>query len=177
MTRWDIKNHLFPVSHKQFLSLAQEFKQAVENAFHTPCYIHVDVLSKPKEYTTFWDDEVQANLDARNNQARIMSTYSLDDIDQATWKSAGYVDIHIRPYDEEHAPRAAFATAEFKGVCPKQATFYIQPDGEDAKDAMLQAHPSNIHGDGFTSNGQQNMGALAKVQSKLGIPFDYKGFR
>jgi hypothetical protein len=47
---------------------------------------------------------------------------------------------------------AAWGHAEFKGTLPQQATFYLQPDSDDAAKDMIAKNRTKLIGDGFTSN-------------------------
>lgn len=158
MTRWSLKNIFRDVTHEQFNTYTTQFKQAAEKSFGTECKLEIRALSAPKVYTTYCDDDLQSNLDSINDSATLLVTDKLSDMTEALWKAARYVEITLRPADPEKAPRYAFAHAEFKGTQPEQATFYIQPDGEDAKAAIIAQQKHKRIGDGFDGNGRRSGG-------------------
>ena len=65
---------------------------------------------------------------------------------------AVYIEVIIAPVDKSAAPNYAFAHVEFKGSRPRQATFYIQPDGEDSVSCLRKKFRFQIFGDGYTHN-------------------------
>ena len=153
MTRWSISNRFLPISYEEFTSLSERFKQAAEASFGTECKMQVKAMTAPKVYTTFCDDEIQSGLD-EINAARTLSLPESDRLSEKDWDRARYVELVINPVNPELAPSFAFAHAEFKGVTPRQATFYIQPDGEEVKDTMISTRKFlQSTGDGFSSNG------------------------
>lgn len=151
MSRWSISNLFRAVTHKQFVDYTTQFQQAAEKSFNTECFLEIRALTRPKVYTTFWDEDMQRNLNATNDRNTILKTQNLTDITHEIWNKAGYIEVTVRPNDEEKAPRYAFGHAEFKGNRPRQATFYIQPDGEDAEQSVLSQTSAKRIGDGFES--------------------------
>ncbi len=170
MTRWSLKNIFRPVTHGQFVDYTNQFKQAAENSFGTECSIQIRALTQPKAYTTFWDDDIQSGLDAINEQNTILRTENLSDVTSEVWAKAGYVEVNVRPVDCDKAPDHAFGHAEFKGEKPRQATFYIQPNGDDAREAMVSSAKGKVIGDGFESNGSRS-GAIPSGLASLGLRF------
>lgn len=166
MTRWSLSNIFRAVTHTQFIDYSTHFKQAAEHAFNTECRLDIRALQGPKLYTTFMDKHIQDELDERNAENTILATEDLADITPDLWKQAGYIEVTVRPVDEKKAPDFAFGHAEFKGCHPRQATFYIQPDGEEAKQFMTSQNRGKITGNGFESNGT----------SSKAIPASLKGF-
>jgi hypothetical protein len=152
-TRWSISNLLISVSHGEFVSMTTQFQTAAEVAFGTTCALDIKLMSASRRYTTFANDRIQGNLDDINKGNTWLTTSSLAEITRGLWKRARYVQAIVRPVDESAAPRFAFGCAEFKGERPRQATFYIQPDGESARAAMIRKYPRKLIGDGYTSNG------------------------
>lgn len=156
MNRWSISNLITPISYNEFTTLSERFKRAAEASFGTPCKMEISALKAPKVYTTFLDDDIQDGLD-HINAANAVPLNDNSTISRAEWDRANYVELTIRPVDEKLAPSYAFAHAEFKGGKPRQATFYIQPDGEDARKTMLdQARRLQTVGDGFDGNGTRS---------------------
>lgn len=158
--RWGIKNLMMSMSHRQFIALTTEFKQAAEGFFGTPCKLEVRAMTAPKVYSTFMlDDDVQGNLDRANDERTILKTEDLSTITPEVWKSARYVDVVVRPVDEKKAPDYAFGTAEFKGRHSSQATFYIQAgnkrDDEGPRDAVVAKHPYKIITEGWESHSER----------------------
>lgn len=156
MIRWSQHNMLLGISHSQFTKLVTEFHAAAEASFGTTCSLSIAVLKEPKVYTTFVDHDISSNLDGINSANTILQTDRLGDITARLWRQAGYVEVTIRPTNAGQAPAHAFAHAEFKGLRPKQATFYLQPDGEAARATMMGHSPKMLFGDGFTSNGRRS---------------------
>lgn len=156
MTRWSLRNVLMPVSHQEFVTYIKQFKQAAEQSFDTECKLEITALAAPKAYTTFWDNALQSEINSINEENTILKTDALSDITSSLWATAKYVEVLINPVDKTKAPRAALAHAEFKGEKPRQAKFYIQPNGEDAREQMLSQQSGKIVGDGFESNGTRS---------------------
>ena len=163
MTRWSLSNIFMPISHGQFLDYVEQFQRAAQNSFDTKCELEIRALTAPKVYTTFMDDRIQENLDDINDQNTIIKTTKLSDITKEIWDKSGYVEVTVKPTDPDHAPSYAFGHAEFKGERPRQATFYLQPDGKDAKDFMLGNSTLKIAGDGFDSNGSRSHAVPASI--------------
>ena len=118
--------------------------------------MEINALTAPKAYTTFYDEDIQNDLDTMNEKMTIIKTSDLSDITSDIWDMAGYVEVYVRPVDKDKAPDYAFGHAEFKGTRPEQATFYIQPDGDDAKKALVSRTSLKRIGDGFESNGSRS---------------------
>lgn len=156
MTRWSLSNIFQAVSHQQFQDYTTQLRDAAERAFGTPCKLDISVMSNTKVYTTYCDDGLQGNLDHINDANTILRTGDVANVSAAMWHKAKYVEVSVNPVDETLAPAYAFAHVEFKGNEPRQATFYIQPDGEDTKAALLAKNPRRMVGDGFTSNGSRS---------------------
>ena len=158
MTRWSLGNSLMPISHEQFIDLTTQFKKTAEQSFGTECRLQIRALNDTKKFTTFWDDDLQRDLDEENRANTILETANLSDVTKSLWKKAAYLEVTVRPIYENHAPKCAFGHVEFKGARPRQATFYLQPDGEDAKKSVLAQNRDRYKwvGDGFTSNGSRN---------------------
>ncbi|MEM7617996.1 MAG: hypothetical protein AAF244_01300 [Pseudomonadota bacterium] len=153
MARWSLSNRFQVVSHSQFQNYVSHFLEAVEEYFTTPCDLDLRVLTQPEVYTTFYDESLFETLKKQNDANTILLTNDLSEITASVWSKAGYVGVTVRPENDDLAPRSAFATAEFKGVAPKAATFYVQPDGEDVRKSMLEAAKWKKVGDGYNSNG------------------------
>ena len=156
MTRWSLKNAFQAVSHQQFQDYTAQLRDAAERAFGTKCALDIQVMNDTKVYTTYYDDSLQDNLNQINNANTILRTDDAAKITPQIWSKAGYVEVTVNPVDKDKAPSYAFAHVEFKGNEPRQACFYIQPGGEDAKAAMLKQNRGRIIGDGFTSNGSRS---------------------
>ena len=154
-SRWSLSNQFQAISHEQAGNYVTAFKAAVEESFGTECALDIRILSVPKLYTTFLDDDVQSFLDETNKNNTILSTNNPAEVTPELWEQAGYVEVGVRPIDRTQAPEDyAFGHVEFKGQYPRQATFYVQPNGDDVKRAMLaQKSFTTAVGDGYTSNG------------------------
>ncbi len=153
MTRWSLSNLFWSISFDQFRSLTQEFKAAAEASFGTECGLEVKALKNTKVYTTFADNDIQGDLDYLNNLNLLASATSLDEITEDVWDKAGYVEVILHPKDKASAPNYAFAHAEFKGELRRTASFYIQPDGGDARDRMISENRRMYAGEGWGGNG------------------------
>jgi hypothetical protein len=169
-SRWSFGNYIWPISHKQFIELVAQFKKAAEESFGTECSLEISALRDPKIYTTFCDSEIEQSLKLINDAQTVVATKNLADVTPELWKQAGYVEVEVRPLDEKKAPASAFGHVEFKGRLPLQANFYIQPDGENAKRAMLARNPSMSVGDGFESNGKRSAAVPASLSFVRGSP-------
>jgi hypothetical protein len=151
--RWSLGNLSLPISWRQFTDLTTQFKVVAEEAFGTTCKLDVRLLSRPEVYITFYDRDIQDDLDARNDAATFLNTDNLRAVTKELWEKAGYADVVIKPIDESRAPINAFASVEFKGTQPRWAAFYIQCALIDAKRAMLKNNRFKLVRDGFSSNG------------------------
>jgi len=94
----------------------------------------------------------------------------LSDVTPEVWTKSGYVEVNVSPVDRSKAPDYAFGHAEFKGERPRQATFYIQPNGDDVRQAMVSSAKGKAIGDGFESNGSRS-GAIPSGLANLGLRF------
>ncbi len=171
MTRFCLSNLFCRLSYNQFMEIGREFKSACEHAFGTKCTPDIKLLSRAKAYTTFMlDPEDQKNLDAKNEEAEILTTSDFSLITKDIWEQAQYVEIKIRPTNKNAGPDYAFGHVEFKGRLPKTATFYAQ--GGDKTDALARNmrfnHIFMIAGDGFESNGVQSAEAFRTISKQLG---------
>ena len=149
MARWSLSNKSLPISHKQFVALTLQFKEAAEQSFGTMCVLQIRVLSAPKLFPTF----CARDADKRNEENTLLETACLGAVSRALWTRAAHVEVAIRPVDERRAQAYAFAHVEFKGAHPKRATFHVRPDGKDAREAILAQNRNKIRGDGFASHG------------------------
>lgn len=156
MTRWSLSNLFMSVSFEQFQSLTRQFKAAAEASFGTECRLEVKALKETKVYTTFKDDDIQDGLDYLNNLNFITSATSLDEMTKDIWDQAGYVEVILHPKNEKAAPSYAFAHVEFKGELRRTASFYIQPDGVDARDRMISQNRRMWPGEGWGGNGTRS---------------------
>jgi len=150
MTRFSLSNLVLPISYAQFTRLTEQFHRAAEASFGTKCEMEIRAMSAPKTYSTFLLDEFTQKCMDRDNESRTIAT-NFNRISKELWDQARYVELTISPVDKNAAPSYAFAHAEFKGVLPRQATFYIQPDGEDVPKTI--GGFGMIRGDGYRSNG------------------------
>ena len=123
MTRWSLNNIVLPVSHKQFFDLTTKFKKAAEDSL---------------DY-----------LDQRKKADTILETADVGAVSKALWKSAAYVEVSVDPLDKGKATASAWGQIAFKGDHPRRATFYIQPDGEDARKSVLKQNFRKLAGDGY----------------------------
>ena len=151
--RWSIGNWVQPLSHEQFQTLTAQFKAAVEKSFGTDCNLQINAMTEPKSSITTIDDDLQSWLDQKNEANTFFKTSSLSSITPAVWEKARYVEVIVRPADENKAPSSAFGHAEFKGNLPTQATFYLQPEHSDVQQSMIRQNRLKRSGDGYRSNG------------------------
>lgn len=158
MSRWSLSNRFKAISYDQAGSYVSQFKAAAEKSFGTECVLDITLLRANKVYTTFWDDDLQSSLDATNNANTILKTNNHAEVTPELWNQAAYVEVSVRPVDPSKAPKEyAFGHLEFKGSRPRQATFYIQPDGEEAMQEMLATKAFGVVvGDGYASNGENS---------------------
>ena len=170
MIHWSLKNIFLPVTHRQFVDYTSQFKKAAEVSFGTECSLQIRALTKPKAYTTFCDDDIESALDEINEGNTILKTENLSDVTLDVWLNSSYVEVNVTPIDHQQAPDSAFGHAEFKGEKTRQATFYIQPNGEDVKHAMVLSATGKILGDGFESNGSIS-GRISSGLARLGLRF------
>lgn len=174
MNRWSLKNIFRSVTHSQFADYTRQFKQAAETSFGAECSLQICALTQPKAYTTFWDDDIQSSLDEINERNTILRTENLSDLTPEVWSKSGYVEVIVSPIDRQQAPDSAFGHAEFKGGLPRQATFYIQPDGQNVREAMVSSAKGKLVGSGFDSNGSRSWAVpagLARLGSRSGLRF------
>ncbi len=152
MIRWSLSNHFFKMSHRQFVQLTTQFYQAAEEAFGTKCYLEIETLKRPKTYTTFVDPHVEAEINEKNGLPTFKGRFA-HDLTPQMWHAAGHVEVFIRPINKERAPQHAFAHIEFKGIRPRQATFYMQPECGNTQAIFLAANANLRAGDGLRGNG------------------------
>lgn len=153
MTRFSISNLLLPISFAQFSAMVQEYKQIAERSFATPCSLQIKAMSRIKMTSTFMhDDGTMEWMDEQNRQAVFHETSELSAFSAESFDRAVYIEVIIAPVDKEAAPNYAFAHVEFKGSRPRQATFYIQPGGEEAVSCLRKKFRFQTFGDGYTHN-------------------------
>ena len=152
MIRWSISNIIRPISYKKFIALTTQFKEVAEQSFGRSCAIEIEVLRKPKEYTSFDNPEDQLYLDECNARNTMLKTSDLTEVTQALWVQAGYIEVTLRS-KEKNPNDSSFARVEFIGVRPRQATYYIYPDDEAVKSNIVGRNRFMLIGDGYKSNG------------------------
>lgn len=186
-SRWSLSNRFKAISYDQAGRYVAEFKSAAEESFGTECVLDITLMSANKVYTTFWDEDLQASLDATNASNTILRTNDHAQVTPELWDQAAYVEVGVRPADPSKATESyAFGHVEFKGSRPRQATFYIQPDGEGVMQQMLAKKAFGVAaGDGYDSNGE-NSGFVpmsvarimpSSLMAKMGVrPFNKDWF-
>lgn len=153
MTRFSISNLLLPISFAQFCAMVQEYQQFAERSFATPCSLQIKAMNRIKMTSTFMhDDDTMEWIDEQNRKAVFRETSELSVFPSEIFDRAVYIEVIIAPVDKSAAPNYAFAHVEFKGSRRRQATFYIQPDGEDAVSCLRKKFRFQIFGDGYTHN-------------------------
>ena len=170
MSRWSLKNIFKQVTHTQFIDYTNKFKQAAEYSFGTECSLRIRALTQPKACTTFKDKDILGDVDFLNKKNTISDTNNLNEVTSELWAKARYVEVIIRPKDQEKAPEYAFGHAEFKGEKPRQATFYIHPNGQAARESLVSAAKRKFIGDGFGTNGTIS-GVPSSAIRSLGLRF------
>ncbi|MFA5591950.1 MAG: hypothetical protein WC989_01370 [Micavibrio sp.] len=165
--RFSLSNRFFAVSYREFQNYCADFQVAVGYVAATPFKAVAAGYSIPKEYTTIYDDSLNDACESINAQARQFEGILPSDITEEMWRDAKYVDVLIKPLDEEAAPRSAFAHMEFKGHLDRTATFYVQPDDALAgvKELMLGRYPDKIAGDGYADHSNSNSFIKAGLQA------------
>jgi hypothetical protein len=149
MTRWSLNNIVLPVSHKQFVDLTTQFKKAAEDSFGTECKLNIIALSTIQPFTTVVYEDSLDYLDQRKKADTILETADVGAVSKALWKSAAYVEVSVDPLDKGKATASAWGQIAFKGDHPRRATFYIQPDGVDARKSVLKQNFRKLAGDGY----------------------------
>lgn len=153
MTRFSISNLLLPISFAQFCAIVREYKQIAERAFGTPCGMEVKAMNRIKMTSTFMhDDGTMEWMDEQNRKATFFQASELSTVSAEIFGKAVYIEVIIAPVNKEAAPNYAFAHVEFKGSRPRQATFYMQPDGEDSASVLRKKFRFQIFGDGYSHN-------------------------
>jgi hypothetical protein len=153
MTRFSISNLLLPISFAQFSAMVHEYKQIAELSFGTPCSMQIKAMNRIKMTSSFMhDDDTMEWMDEHNRKAVFFEASELSAFPSEMFDKAVYVEVVIAPVDKSAAPNYAFAHVEFKGSRRRQATFYIQPDGEDSASGLRKKFPFQIFGDGYTHN-------------------------
>lgn len=172
MQRWSLGNCFQNIKFNQFQSLSNEFKSACEDSFGTSATVLLKLMSQPKAFTTFWDDDEHKRLTKINDNNTIATFDDINNISESDWKSAAYVEMTVKPTDEDKAPSSAFGHLEFKGGQPKTSTYYLQggDSTEKTKQQFISDHKNMVVGDGFNSHGRQSGMAYMRVASKLGTP-------
>lgn len=160
MSRLSLSNIFRNQSHVDFERLTIQFWRAAEIAFDAPCRLDVTMMNRAKAYTTFWDENHQADLNAMNDANTHFKASNLKEIDAHMWARTRYAEVSIRPVEPDSAPTSAWAHVEFLGQRPKQATFYIQggdrefePRLDKALEKLRRQNPRMIAGDGYDGNG------------------------
>jgi hypothetical protein len=133
--------------------MVQEYQQFAERSFATPCSLQIKAMNRIKMTSTFMhDDDTMEWIDEQNRKAVFRETSELSVFSSEIFDRAVYIEVIIAPVDKSAAPNYAFAHVEFKGSRRRQATFYIQPDGEDAVSCLRKKFRFQIFGDGYTHN-------------------------
>jgi hypothetical protein len=131
MSRLSISNLLLPVSRRQFKTLTAQFRQAAERAFG-PCRLEIRAMKAVKlTSSSMQDDWAMYAVAAEDKRRTVFETDDPDRLTDAVWRKADYVEVGVRPPNEQTAPSFAWGHAEFKGLRVRQATFYLQPEGDD----------------------------------------------
>lgn len=97
MTRWSLSNIFRKLNFTQFTDLSTEFKNAAEQIFGTECAVDITLMSRPKAYTTLYDDDEFERLKKINDANTLLKTDSIENVTQEQWNEAGYVEIGVRP--------------------------------------------------------------------------------
>ena len=164
MSRLSISNLLLPVSRKQFKALTAQFRQAAEQAFGSPCRLEIRAMKAVKLTSRSMQDDWLMNAVAAENKRRtVFETDDPDRLTESIWGRAAYVEVGVRPVSEQIARAFAWGHAEFKGLRSRQATFYLQPEGDDSWAlSMISGQRLKWIGSGYDSNSRKSAGGLVE---------------
>ncbi|CAN5220445.1 hypothetical protein BH11CYA1_BH11CYA1_34970 [soil metagenome] len=152
-TRLSISNFVFAISFDQFKAMVQQYKQAAEQSFGTPCSLEIRAMNRIKMTSSFMhDDDTMDWMDKQNSAAVFFRTGELSVFLPQTFAEAVYIEVIFAPIDAKAAPNYAFAHIEFKGSRPRQATFYMQPEGSQAVENFKAKFRFKKFGDGYKHN-------------------------
>lgn len=153
MTRFSISNLLLSISFAQFSAIVREYKQIAERSFGTPCRMEIKAYRSMKMTSSFMhDDDTTEWMAETNRKAVFFEASELSAFPSEMFDKAVYVEVVIAPVDKSAAPNYAFAHVEFKGSRRRQATFYIQPAGEESVSVLRKKFPLKLVGDGMNHN-------------------------
>lgn len=169
MTRFGLGNRLQTLDHMQFVTLTNAFRDACAKSWGQPAVLHIQLLNQNQVYTSFYDEDAFERLKAENDAHTLLETDNTADISPALYNNTRHIIATVRPSNPETAPRSAFGQVEFKGNFNDRATFYVQPDGEDIRAAMLAANPRMKRYDGFDSHGENDGLTMMKMAGRFGI--------
>jgi len=173
MQRFSLSNLVMPIGFAQFVRMAGHFIDVCGEAFGSGCDVMARVHSRDHVYTTFLDPAIEEAVEKANRERLLRSGPGLPNEDE--WTAARHVEMFVRPSNLAASMPHAFAHAEFKGVRPRQATFYVQCADFDVASAMAEAWPRMRRGNGFKGNGV-NAG-LVPAATAAAAGFVPRGFR
>jgi hypothetical protein len=149
-TRLSVSNWVLPISLRQFQLMVSEYKILLQTAFGTTCSLQIRVMNQPKWAPNLCDDPNP--VEDVNNRATFFEATDPFDVPREIFLSAAYVEVVVRPVDKSAAPTSAYGHIEFKGLRPRQATYYLQPGDQNVVRILQKRHRGQRLGDGYTFN-------------------------
>jgi hypothetical protein len=152
--RISLSNWVLPISFNQFKTLVAEFQKLAAAVFGTECVIQIRALRQNKvSPTRMHEDGVMDYIAGVNARAVFFESSELAAMTAQVFDAAVYVEVSVTPMNILAGPKFAFGHVEFKGNRPRQATFYLQPEGDphDFK-SLTDSHRCMRIGDGYTFN-------------------------
>ncbi|MBI4031985.1 MAG: hypothetical protein HY370_09950 [Proteobacteria bacterium] len=147
MNRMSLSNIFADIGFEQFRHLTSEFILAFEG-HDTSNEITLDVclLDKLPLISSFIEDEeIQKYIDGFHDDATIVKTGSIADLNQTAWNQSAYAVITVRDTSNHY-----WGQIEFKGKQAKTATYYLQAkNGSAILENINRDHPLMFRGDGF----------------------------
>ena len=169
MTRWSLGNRLLTLDHMQFVTLTNAFRDACAKSWGQDTTLDIKLLNQNQVYTSFYDEDAFARLKEENDAHTLLDTAHTADISASLYNNTRHIIATVRPSNPDTAPAHAFGQVEFKGNFNRRATFYVQPDGEDVRTAMLAANPRMKRYDGFDSHGDNDGLTMLKMAGRFGL--------
>lgn len=154
------KEFLGDITFSEFLNFSKQFCEAFESTYQGESDITVTLYKAIPHYvTTIGLPGEMEWVRQRNEERKIATLHSLEDLTKEQFRSAIYIGLRIAPKDEENAPKYACGWVSCKGRLPRHILFQAQPD-EVASTVWQRIFdqngaPPNLKyglGDGFEEN-------------------------
>jgi len=153
MTRLSIINRFCSISYEQCIKMLQAYKLLVEGSYGTACTYDIRAMNQIKMTSSKMHDDYTMDFMAKCNENSVFfKTSDLFAFPKEVFQQAVYIEVAIIPTDRLVAPPYAFAQVEFKGSRPRQATFYMQPDGAVVHENLKKRFRFQKFGDGYSFN-------------------------